>query len=88
MSTSPVPKQALVFRCLQYKYFENTAGKGEIACNVTDIGPAMFSAQEVPEFMSVSTNLEKFLPFSSNLKLSSANSFNLEECKICCLGMD
>ena len=28
------PKQALVFAmCLQYKYFENTEGKGEIACN-------------------------------------------------------
>ena len=27
----PFPKQALVFTCLQYKTFENTAGKGEIA---------------------------------------------------------
>ena len=25
------PKQALVFMCLQYKSFENTVGKGEIA---------------------------------------------------------
>ena len=33
-----------------------------------------------------STRLESFLPFSSNLKLSSANSFSLEESKICCLG--
>ena len=30
--------------------------------------------------------LENFLLFSSNSKLSSANSFNLEECKICRLG--
>ena len=30
--------------------------------------------------------LEKFPPFSLNLKLSSANSFSLEESKICCLG--
>ena len=29
---------------------------------------------------------ENFLPFSSNLKLSSANSLSLEESKICCLG--
>ena len=28
------PKQALVFTCLQYKSFENTAGKGEVARNV------------------------------------------------------
>ena len=27
------PKQALVFTCLQYKSFENTEGKGEIAHN-------------------------------------------------------
>ena len=29
----PIPKQALVFTCLQYKSFENTVGKGEIARN-------------------------------------------------------
>ena len=27
----PFPKQALVFMCLQYKSFENTLGKEEIA---------------------------------------------------------
>ena len=27
----PFPKQALVFTCLQYKSFENTVEKGEIA---------------------------------------------------------
>ena len=29
----PFPKQALVFMCLQYKSFENTVGKWEIAHN-------------------------------------------------------
>ena len=29
----PFPKQALVFTCPQYKSFENTVGKGEIAHN-------------------------------------------------------
>ena len=33
-----------------------------------------------------STRLEIVLPFSSNLKLLSANSFSLEESKICRLG--
>ena len=33
-----------------------------------------------------STSLEKFLPFSSNLKLFSANSSSLEESKVCHLG--
>ena len=32
-SREPFPKQALVFTCLKYKSFENTAGKGEIARN-------------------------------------------------------
>ena len=32
MNLYPFPKQALVFTCLQYKAFENTFGKGEIAC--------------------------------------------------------
>ena len=31
--------------------------------------------------------MDNFLPFSSNLKLSSANSFSLEESKICHLLM-
>ena len=33
-----------------------------------------------------STCFGNFLPFSSKLKLSSANSFTLEKSKICCLG--
>ena len=33
-----------------------------------------------------STCLGNFVPFSLNLKLSSANSFSLEQSKICCLG--
>ena len=38
-------------------------------------------------FLAVfSTLLENFLPFSSNSKLSSANSFILEESEICHLG--
>ena len=51
--------------------FENTEGKGEIAPF-----PTMFS-----------TRLDNLLPFSSNLKLSSANPFTLEESKICRLVM-
>ena len=33
IKSQPFPKQALDFTCLQYKSFENTAGKGEIAGN-------------------------------------------------------
>ena len=29
----PFPKEALDFTCLEYKSFENTVGKGEIARN-------------------------------------------------------
>ena len=65
-----------LFMCLQYMYksFENTVGKGEITCNEECLLSPVFS-----------TLLAKFFPFSSNLKLLSSNSFNLEESKICCL---
>ena len=69
------PKQGLVFTCLQYKSSENTVGKGENARN-----------KEFLLFPVFSTHLENFPQFSSNLKLSSANSLNLEESKICRLG--
>ena len=70
------PKETLVFTCLHYKSFENTVGKGEIACD--------------EEFLLCctvfSTDFGIVLPFSSSLKLSSANFFSLEESKICHLG--
>ena len=58
-------------KILDWTKFENTVGKGKIARN------EQFSLfpQCSPPF------LENFLPFSSNLKLSSANSFHLEESK-------
>ena len=67
----PFPKQAPVFMCLQYKFLENTVGKGEIA--------------RYEQFLlsPFSTLLENFLQFTSNLKLSSANFFCWEESKIC-----
>ena len=58
------PNQALFFTCLSYKSFENTVGKGEIARN---------------ERFLFSTLWENFLPVLFNLKLSSTNSFSLEE---------
>ena len=39
-----------------------------------------------PTVFSHSVDFENFLPFSSNLKLTSANSFTLEESKVCHLG--
>ena len=55
----------------------NTVGKGEIARN-----------EQFLLFSTVfSTCLNNFLSLSSNLKLSSANFFCLEESKICCLVM-
>ena len=55
--------------------FENTLGKGEIARD-----------EQFLLFPVFSTHLENFLPFSSNLKFSYANSFSLEESRICRLG--
>ena len=64
------------FTCLQYKSFENTAGKGEIARNEQFL---LFPLC----FLPISKN---FLPLASHLKLSSANPLKLEGSKICCLG--
>ena len=62
---------------LSKKPFENIVRKGENAGN-----------QAISPFPTVfSTRLDNFLPFSSNLKLLSANSFILEEPKICRLVM-
>ena len=57
-----------IFKCLQYKYFENTVGKEEI----TPKKQFLLFPQCFP------THLKNFLPFSSNLNLSSANSLNLD----------
>ena len=54
---------------------ENTVGKEEIACH-----------EQFLLFPVFSTGFENFATFSSNLKLSSANSFSLEESKIFRLG--
>ena len=56
----PFPKQALIFRCLQYKSFENTVGKGEIARNKQFLHfPWCFS-----------TCLDNCVPFSSKFKIN------------------
>ena len=66
------PKKTLVFICLQYNSFENPVGKGEIACNEQFLlFPTVFS-----------TLSENFPPFSTNLKLLSANPFSFAECKV------
>ena len=52
------------------KPFENTVGNGEIAQTISPL-PTVFS-----------TYLKNFLLFSSNLKLSSADCFNLDLPKI------
>ena len=58
---------------MQYKSFENTVGKGEIARNEQFL---LFLQCFLPHF-------ENFLPFPPNSKLSPANSFSLEESKCC-----
>ena len=66
-------KQALLFTCLQYKSFLNTVGKAEIAHN-----------KQFLLFHSVFYPLGELSAISSDLKFFFANSFNLEESKICC----
>ena len=76
----------MVFVCLQYKPFEYTVGKGEIAHNQQFIlFRIAHTAQFLlfPQFFYLSGEL---YAISSNSKLSSANSFSLEESKIYRLG--
>ena len=64
------------FMCLQYKSFQNTEGKGEIAHNKKFL---LFPLC----FLLIWINL---CCFPKILKLSSADFFSLEESKICHLG--
>ena len=67
-----MPSQGHFLTPLGNMPFQNTVGKGEIAHNEQFLlFPQCFS-----------TRLDNFLPFSSNLKLSSANCFNLDQSKI------
>ena len=87
---NPFPRQALVFTCLQYKSYENTAEKGEIArntkavfllvCNVSLLKTWLRATSPFPTVLSFL--LENFPPCASNLKLSSANFLISEESKI------
>ena len=74
MHFNPFPNKPWFLR-LHYKAFENTVGKGEIARN-----------EQFLLFPQCFLFVLRTLPFSANLKLSSANSFSLEESRICCLG--
>ena len=76
-SFNPFPHNDTFLMPLGNKPFENTVGKGEIARNEQFL---LFPQCFLPIW-------NNFLPFSSNLKLSSANSFSLEESKICRLVM-
>ena len=71
----PIP--GFYMSAVQYKSFKNTVGKEEIAYHEQFLIFAVFL-----------TRLENFLPFSSNLRMLSANFFRNEESKICRLGKD
>ena len=72
---NPFQDKPIVFTCLQYKSYQNTLGKGKLLVTCNFSFPTVFSI-----------GLKNFLPFSQNSKLSSANSFSLEESKICSFG--
>ena len=67
---NPFPNE-LWYLCVCSLSFANTVGKGEIGGN-----------DQFFRFPVFSTLSENFLPFSSNLKLSSADSFSLKDSKI------
>ena len=72
------------------KWVENTVGKGEIARYEQFLLFLQCFQKSTEQFLLFPQGFlpvrRTFFPFSSNLKLSSATSFSLEESKICRLG--
>ena len=71
---NPFPNKPWVLTS-QHQSFENTVGKGEIACKEQFL---LFSQC----FQTFWRTLGHVYAFSSNRELSTANSFSLEESKI------
>ena len=74
---NPFPKSPGFYVSVVQVFWKHCGKRGK--CSWRDISP-------FPTLFS--TRFENFVPLSSNLKLSSSNSFSLEESKICCLGKD
>ena len=74
-SFNPFPKQGLVLRVCSISLLKTLWEKEKLLITRISPFPTMFS-----------THFENFLPFSSNLKLSSPNFFSLEASEICHLG--
>ena len=84
-----------VFKCLQYQSFENITCNEQFLLFPQCILPLTLSQTNPCFHMSAvwvfwedswERVTENFMPFSSNLKLSSAKFFSSEESKICSLG--
>ena len=76
MTINSFPNKPLSLRSCSTSFFEKTVGKGEIARNEQFL---LFPQSFLPV-------LRTFCHFLQIFKLSSANSFSLEESKICRLG--
>ena len=91
------PKQTLVFTCLQYKSFENTEGKGEIARNeqfllfpqcFLTIGRTFYHFHQICNCCLQTLSVWKCFKICRlgkgymHLKMSSEICFNLDQCKI------
>ena len=72
--------------CLQYKSFENTVGKEKLLVTKLWEKKKLLVKSNFSFSRSVFYLFGELSAILSNLKLSSANSFNLEEAKICSLG--
>ena len=73
---NPFPNKPCFLRVCSTSLLKNNVGKEELARNEQFfLFPQCFQSR-----------LDNFLLLSSKLKLSSANSFSLEESKICFLG--
>ena len=75
----PFPKQALVFTCLQYKSFENTVGKGEIARNNFSFSHSVFYPfrELSANFIKLKIVICKLFQFGRVENLSSGKGLNI-----------
>ena len=98
LSCTTFPKQILFFTCLQYKSFENTAGKGETARNEQFLLfpqcflPFMRIFSHFHQIWNIVCKLFQFgrfwnVSFVKGLyrvfEISSANFFSLEDSEMC-----
>ena len=81
----PFPKQSLVFTCLQYKSFENTMGKEEIAHNEQFLLLSVFSTHLESHFCKICNCRLQTLSVWKSLKFVIWDRVKTWDLGLCCI---